>query len=80
MDVNRSIRKEATPFLYIWISCTLYIYLLFNENEACESEVDGGLSAAMGILKSKSFPHVQACVIDVRLFCGSPSFHGGRAP
>lgn len=69
LGVNKLVREEATCLLYEGNPCMLYMYLVFNGDIHCGSDVGGDLGAALETFSaSRFFPHVHACIIDIRLF------------
>ena len=69
LEVGKKIHEEAKSILYGATACTLHIYLIFKGSKIHGSDMN---SALYSLSRSKQFPYVRTCILDIRIFRGEP--------
>ena len=65
LEVSKKVHDEAISILYGEAAWKLHIYLIFWGNQIHGSNVDSALEY---LARSKHFPYIRTCILDVRLF------------
>lgn len=67
LEVSKKVHEEAVTILYGEPAWTLHVYLIFRGDKIHGSNVT---SALHSLARSKQFPYIRTCILDVRLFRG----------